>query len=1475
MLRYRPDLAAPMVRQRRDWVFLFESSGDRDPLLARAQIELVRSLLANAEHDDTIAVLAAGTRAHAFAPAPVPNTPENAAAAVAFLEQAHLIGALDLGTAFDKARDLLAGAANPHLVHVGGGQAVIGDSRAAELVRRLPAGTRYVGVAVGKRWNRDLMKQSAERTGGYFTQVNPDEPLAWRGFDLLATLNTPRLFDVTVEPLANRRREPPVAASQQGAHAPRSPQFLGCAESLAQGEELCAMARVGPDAPALRLPEAVRVRGTLGGRPWEQVLPVEAVAPGADYLPRTWAKLEIDRLLAEDAARHKPAIIELSKAMYVMTPFTSLLVLENEQMYKEFKVDRGRKDHWAMYPCPPALNPKPAYEPDPNHPELTPAAVLRNGQKPHASRVMQSIVTRTPRSFLVDPSEAARRALEGMEDRFLGEQGEEFGLDLGLPSPVRFDSPIVTSTITATGLATTRAGQNLHFFATHDINGLGSRLDGTQPKTMWAVAPVMLGNGRVRDQREHMLFEGLNDSGLEGRAVTSANPLTLDSDPILIAIARDTLAKARKQAIYAEAANSKKYLAAVDFAEQNNDLYFLATNGPADGLHLGMIEGKPRATLGFMNGPSGVVTGITPAGFGGPNGFTSDLDIPLHSSSFNYAVPPFGGFPNSPRRNGAPPLYHRPEFSNDARIFSDLPSYAPGLNTSRADVAAAVEAEAAPRFGARLGRVDPAARALIDAARRGTWQTVTVPAGGLPLTILCDGAGRFTYERTLPLGLREQVVCDGTTLWHLYPEIGLAARRSVSRFHRAEFAAVVPTVVPPADDLAHGADVLPGPDGRTVVIRPHLLADADGNQRPAPVELHLVFADAGSLAERRLVEAATGKPLLTEQYRADGIVLLDAAGKEVRRRAFPRGLGLMPDLRPDTAGLVVVPMPFRSREHVYARLDMVVNQSLTGGVNGCFEYLPPGKALDLFVAECAAGEGGRARDVFRGCFEQKDDRRLGFYTLLAMAGHSFDDDPDALRELASHADSPLARYLGLHALPLNQFFQQTLGLTPPASADQDGSLLRRLLVFRSLLWRWSREPGWADLLTRDADARRGLAFVARHRTSPLGWALLGKMQDHGGTPEFFRGLAAEWAELAKVSPYPYAARYERANCLAAGGNRADAVREFQALYGQALAAGVLPPLNSVLRSVLQGQPGDSDEWAVLMRRTAEQLIAAGRRPAAVRLAWQCQTVGDAPLAENLVRLALTGDLPPDERRQTTLAALEFRWATEQLAEAEQLLQSLLTDSELAKVPALWRLASTLADRRGNEPGSLAALETALDLEYAHLPESVAVEPLRRDYAQLLGHYQKLAGAAAELHTKPPADLAARAVRAADRWRALDPEKETVCNLAAGVLRSLGERELAWDYQTTPRAGQPTEAGHWLGTAQGFRKQGDADLAERAFAAATATDPDHAEALWERAQNLRQAGRTDEADRLLRRLADQDWPAARGIREQARWWLQGK
>ena len=68
MLRYRPQMLVQKKRESRDWVFLFESCGDRDPLLARVQVDVIRTLLTNAEHNDTFAIVC---RRHARSALPV------------------------------------------------------------------------------------------------------------------------------------------------------------------------------------------------------------------------------------------------------------------------------------------------------------------------------------------------------------------------------------------------------------------------------------------------------------------------------------------------------------------------------------------------------------------------------------------------------------------------------------------------------------------------------------------------------------------------------------------------------------------------------------------------------------------------------------------------------------------------------------------------------------------------------------------------------------------------------------------------------------------------------------------------------------------------------------------------------------------------------------------------------------------------------------------------------------------------------------------------------------------------------------------------------------------------------------------------------------------------------------------------------------------------------------------------------------
>ena len=104
-----------------------------------------------------------------------------------------------------------------------------------------------------------------------------------------------------------------------------------------------------------------------------------------------------------------------------------------------------------------------------------------------------------------------------------------------------------------------------------------------------------------------------------------------------------------------------------------------------------------------------------------------------------------------------------------------------------------------------------------------------------------------------------------------------------------------------------------------------------------------------------------------------------------------------------------------------------------------------------------------------------------------------------------------------------------------------------------------------------------------------------------------------------------------------------------------------------------------------------------------------------------------------------------------------------------------------------------------------------------------------------------------------------------------VLRRLGERELAWDYLTTPVALQPGESDVWVSLAGTLKLQGERDLADRAYASAFERESSNAEILWPPADNLRQAGRLTQAQTLYRQLAETDWqPRFRHLRTQAQW-----
>jgi hypothetical protein len=1388
LLRYRPDLLAATQPSRRDWVVLVETSGDRDPLLARTQIELVRSLLHGAGGDDTFVVLAAGTRTKALDKAQR-NEPAAVDEVLQRLEEQHLVGAFDFGAALRAARPHLEAAKNPLLVHVGSGIPAMGLRQPKELLAHIPKGTRYVGVGVGRRWERSLMQALAEKTGGYFGQVNPDEDVAWRGLDLASLLQQPRLLDASV--------------SDPGGKVT----FLPFSRLVSQGEELAAVARFKGQPPA-----RLRVRGLLEGKQFVRELAVKEVRDRAAYLPRSWAKLEIERLLAEDALKHKEAVVELSKQMYVLTPFTSLLVLESEEMYARFKVDKGRKDHWALYPAPAKI--PVVFEPldgSPGDP--------KKGIKPAPRVVRRTILQRDTMAEAVrEPGKVDATRLALLDGRpwravftWLAEQTGK---------------PVVGPFMPTGSFAFINPGKQLS----------------TIPEVIESINEALLSSSQTQKyyliNRERSFTLVPADEKIDETLIPRIAPEEVENRGPTELV---SMSLKLKTTVAADLAPEVKKLLGpfgeVVPMETANQLIARDTVASLRRIRKAVHDMDKRVSMGEMN----------------------DLRDRAVAAAVNAS--------SLRERNnwleGQLRLYARPAYTADDRLFYDLLSYAPGLNTTAADVAAVLESEARLTTHNRPGRIAREARALIDRARKATWRRLTLPADGLTPAyhIDFDGAGRYAWERVLPSGLREKVVCDGKTLWHVYPELGLAARRTVSRHHRIAFNARLPFALPSAADLARGAD-LEALDERSVALVPHGAKEAKKH-----VRLVLAFAEDGALAERRLVEMPAKKVLRREVYADDGSwKVLDAKGKGLLSVKAKLEEAEAPALKADVSKLVVLDLPYRSPEHTKQAL---------GIEKKAHTELSFAQANALLASLVASGDANAARDVFVNALARNEQRQLGYYVLLACAGANLDSDN--LDVLEAHPHEPLAHYLALHSSPV---LRKHASRWAAASNVWGKGLLRRLGLAHALLQRWaSGKSLGATASQRRGERQRALAYVKEYRGTALAWALLGLMQDRTAEesdaerPRAYAELDEAYRLFEDSPALSGLARYEQARCLWRAGQAEQARKLFLALYRQARKGGQLLRLDGDFRAaLLEAKEGG---WLALLRQTADELVKDKQRFAVLTLARQCWQVDDQVMARRLLSAALA-DVPVAGKEGLALYQNALAWLmqTDQREAADALLRKLLADPEHAKRPQLWRQAATLAQQREQPARALDCLEKALALEYADLPEVINLQQVRQDYRSLLNSYAELTKSLATLRLPPPAGFRQRVIRAADRWRALDRDQEEACKLAAAVLRGLGEKELAFDYLVTPVGLRPGEADAWSGLAGQLVRWGERGLADRAYQSAFQRESSNAQILWDRAENLRQAGRLVQARALYRQIASSEWqPRFATLKTQARWMTQ--
>ncbi|MCI0684634.1 MAG: FecR domain-containing protein, partial [Gemmataceae bacterium] len=1194
MARYRPKLDTRPERQRRDWIVLFESSANRDPLLARTQIDVFRNLLKNVEYDDTFTLLTANTRLQLANAKPQAAVPANVQAAVEFLDRTHLVGGCDLEQALRKAVELAKNAKNPHIVHLGAGVPSLGEPKDDVLARLLPEDVRYIGVGVGKKWNRAFMKMAADRTGGYFTQINPDEPVAWRAFDLLATLNTPRLLDVRVIDPDERVT------------------YLTDAVTLAQGEEICAYTRGPTDKFAI--PKKVIVTGRLEGKPFHRELEVRSdsrgtgyiPAPSAAYLPRTWAKLEIDRLLADGQDKNRAAITELSKAMYVMSPFTSLLVLESEADYKRFNIDRGRKDHWAMYACPDRI--PQVYEPDPayrhwwRHVEQP-----KEGQKPSEEQVLDTILVRLPPRYVFAPGRQVylphrATARQVLYSAYAVPDVEtfNFGARLGELDERRVELETAENVQPASGSwgldfrsprFLLRAGGGGDF---RNVDG-AERLQRLSRFERGVTSLGRSGGFGGRAMSRMALSKLRLNLRLEDEARFLREELVADRPPLA-----QLLAPRGEAAMSGPVAAGRPMSPAGGFGGEQAFRRVWRGDRALKDLAEDAKAAKKSSIADLMDFESALVPGWPSYDFDVAVTSLDGLDWPGASKqSFEEAWMLQLAGQLSSRQSASWLTYQRPQQQVDHRLFGDLTIHAPGLNTSWADIQNTVTLEAQQQRPVAAGKIDEAARALIDKARQTGWHAVSYPGvGRIPgFNVLANGAGQFTYQRVLSSGLIEQVICDGETLWHLYPEIGLGARRPFSRFHFGELSRWTPWSMPKAEDLALGAD-LRAVNATTVALVRHAPPRKKSDDKaPQSRELHFVFAADGRLAETQLVEMPAGKILARQVFDAGGMIrILDEAGKQLAEHKLVQADAEAPSIKPKLDDVLILDMPLRTEQYWDRRINELRNDAKAKNDESLLKPVH----LGLFASSCFS----RDRDslpMFGAYFHAKGDRRLGFYTLLSAREQPYLKRPNTwaagivvFDPVAEHPRCALARYLAHHQENINVTSNADRSLLEDMPSPAD-SFIGRLTSFRNAwsVWRMGHQlnvGNRAEVYQRELAKTREFLRI---NTSPLvAFLLQSNMQylnshDRADLSRLIHDVQKEYVHPLGLG---YILGTDAAYHLYYKGDRKEASRLYRELYETAVKEGVLPKIDRTFQNALDDASSQGPNFGAFMRTVVHDFL---------------------------------------------------------------------------------------------------------------------------------------------------------------------------------------------------------------------------------------------------------------------------------------------
>jgi Flp pilus assembly protein TadD len=309
---------------------LADTSASMDQGQRTNQAGFLVALLGSLTPKDTVNVACCDVECDWAFEKPLPATYPNIQAIRRLVANRVSLGWTDLDKAF--ASGFRQAEPGTHVIYLGDGITTTGNADPVAFVKRLrqlyqEQGKGCVGhaVALGSSFEPGVMHAVGSLGGGSTRRVTGEQGPTAVARELLGEIARPALRDVKIEFTGLRTAR---VYPEQLPNLPAGSQQIILGRYLPEGKDQAG---------------EVIVTGKLGDKPvrYTARVALKDAEEGNSFIPRLWARMHLDRLLEQGASDTvKDEVIALSEEYQIITPYTSLLVLESDADRERFGVKR-------------------------------------------------------------------------------------------------------------------------------------------------------------------------------------------------------------------------------------------------------------------------------------------------------------------------------------------------------------------------------------------------------------------------------------------------------------------------------------------------------------------------------------------------------------------------------------------------------------------------------------------------------------------------------------------------------------------------------------------------------------------------------------------------------------------------------------------------------------------------------------------------------------------------------------------------------------------------------------------------------------------------------------------------------------------------------------------------------------------------------------------------------------------------------